>query len=152
MADKSSIDATALAMTLQLRLRLASRPTALQSHDKQFSEADARHLAARFSRTDLLQTAPTDPQWLNFAQQLRNLDKETDRYEDPRLHAMALDLIPFEALHDRADAIQKSSKMCLQACCRQRLMTQSTQIRLSSFKMRSLTRSSYGQKGTSCIG
>ena len=97
---QTQIDAIANSLTIQLLFLQQSqhgRPT--QSHTSS-TEHDARALAKRFRRQDsgcqqLLQT-------------FHRLNAEIDEYEVLSLQEKALDNIPFDILHDRADTLQKS--------------------------------------------
>ena len=112
---ESETDATIIALTIQLRLLQQTHSPAVRFGPRRFTEYDARSLAKRFDQRD------------SRCQQLlhtfRNLDAETDRYEDSALQEKALDAIPFDFLHDRAAALQKSvSDLDFQDCLAQILV------------------------------
>lgn len=113
MASRLTLSETnSLAVSLTLRwlaMRSAAPLSAWTPSSRQYTPADAARLARRFTTTSI---SPRSHQ-LNreedtqrMRRTLEALDHEVDRYEDPHLQELALNLIPFDALHTKAEAMQ----------------------------------------------
>ena len=113
--SSSEINSLAVSLTLRwLAMRSAQPLSAWTASHRQYKPEDATRLAQRFARTRSGLAKPSRDEYdgdeNRILRTLRALDEEVDRYEDPRLQEMALDLVPFDTLHARAEAIQRKSQ------------------------------------------
>lgn len=117
MVTLTSSEVSSIAMSLTLRwlaMRSAEPVSSWTSTGRQYTPADAIRLATRFAPSSS-DSHHSDGSRLSERgrQILRTLDvlnDEIDRYEDERLQQLALDLIPFDGLHSKAEDL--SSQGC----------------------------------------
>ena len=100
MASRSEIDALSLTLALRFLAMRAGQPAA-PSTSKAPTEADAHQLALRMAPRP---QRDEDPGWQRMCSTIYALNAEVNRYEIASLQERALDVIPFDKLHERASA------------------------------------------------
>lgn len=110
--SQAEIDELSLSLGLQLRTRLQARVRTSSSRAGSGS-SDARAPASRFSHASgsaSVTTIEKDDGLEQLLNSVRSVNAEIDRYEDPYLRGLALDLIPFDQLHERAETLLQKSE------------------------------------------